>query len=295
MKLRLKHLNNSKSKQDDFIKQRKGNIGGSAIAAALRMHPYYLIQDLYLDLLNPSRLDEKTSNWRMQKGSALESTVLNKYIEEFPDAQVFTCDHQVTHPVYPKFTANFDGFSYRDGEKRVIEIKYISYDRPWNKEPGQFATRSDIPDYIWCQCQHYLDCTGLNFCDLYVMFDDGFNAEAVLYQIKRDDSFICRLRIAGLKMLKMVAEKTPPEPMTEDEVKALFPKPREKSISNSCESTLTLVHEFKKQREKFEAFKKQVRDRLASEIQDSELLQFGDTVLATRKLNKNGTAVLRIK
>ena len=294
-KIKLKPFNKSDHDQKEFIQKRKGKIGGSAIAACMRLHKYYLIQDLFLDLQDPTRLDQKSSpNWRMQKGSALERLIVQKYTEQYSDATVFFCEEQIQHPIYDYFVANVDGFSLRDGQKRVLEIKYITYKNAWNLEPAEYAVMADMPAYIWCQCQHYLDCTGLDLVDLFVLFDDGFNDQSVLYQIKRDPAWICRQRIAGMKMHKMVCDNTPPQPMTEDEVKALYPVPRE--TTKTCdEDTLNLFEHYKNETTKFETLKKRVRDSIAKQIQDAQKLLYNDQVIATRKINKNGTAILRLK
>ena len=82
--------------------------------------------------------------------------------------------------------------------------------------------------------------------------------------------------------------------MTEDEVKALYPVPRE--TTKTCdEDTLNLFEHYKNETTKFETLKKRVRDSIAKQIQDAQKLLYNDQVIATRKINKNGTAILRLK
>jgi len=178
--------------ENEWLKLRQSGIGGSDCGAIMGMNKYATPLSCYLSKTVAISDENKTTNESIQWGKMAESAIrdglakdLKLLIEEVPG--------MFTSVKYPFMNANLDGLvDAKEGTEingvfvsglGGLEIKTAT-DR--NTE----FTNDEIPDSYYCQVQHYMSVTGLNWFMLAVLIG---KVSGKIYVVPRNDNFIERI------------------------------------------------------------------------------------------------------
>ena len=200
---------------------RRKFIGGSDIAAILGISPWATPLDVYLEKTGEC---EREINFEQQKrldrGKRMEPYVID-ILEEETGICVTRRNQRYSLPEYPYMSCEIDAES-RCGLN--IEIKTTS---EFNKKSWGEEGTDDIPVFYTAQAMWGLMITGKQECVVAVLIgSDNFKT----YYIKRDEEVIKHLFEKAKAFWEMVEAKTPPPPVNEKDIAALFPKDDGKHI-----------------------------------------------------------------
>ena len=143
---------------EEWLALRKTGIGGSDAGAILGLNKYSTAFSVYLDKLG--LISEKEDSEAMRQGRDLEEYVAQRFAEK-EGKVVRRFNYLIRSKQYPFAIADIDRIIV--GENAILECKTTSVRNPTNFEGG------DIPEYWYCQVQHYLAVTGCDVCYLAVI------------------------------------------------------------------------------------------------------------------------------
>ena len=270
-------------KREEFLKERMTGIGGSDAAAICRKNKWSNPVKVYQEKIGEG--DPVQDNIRMQIGRALEGGMLELY-EELTGIKLSPNPGLIRHPKYDFLLAHVDGIV---NDSHIVEIKVVS--SPNHSEWGEpvddgYDPKESIPISYYYQIMHYLMVSGLDEGHM-CAYLGGFNPVRI-YKFKRDHGFIARMRAAEINFWNQnVLKKQPPKPMTQEEVKLLFPKPVVDEMKEATVEDEVCVDEIKKINEKMNLLKKKKQealDSLTSRIGSTVGLKITDDAGHTRKL-----------
>lgn len=177
-----------KNNQAEWLELRKTGIGGSDAGAILGFNKYASPCSVYLAKkgFESSFKGNAATEW----GHILEEPLRNQLRDMFPWFKIETVSGMFTSKEYPFMNANLDGLIYTDRETTIkgetisglggLEIKTSS--------TGEGFESDEIPDSYYCQVQHYMAVTGLDWFILTVFFFNSKNGD--VYVIRRNQDFI---------------------------------------------------------------------------------------------------------
>ena len=146
----------------------------------------------------------------MRCGTALEELVLELFTEQ--TGLAVTREQEVIFDkTHPWRWATVDGVT---PEGELVEGKTTSIASDWGDGD------EDIPIAYMMQVQHQLAVTGLLVCWVPVLIG---NRDFRVYRIERDDELIEMLTEQEADFWQGVVEGNPPDPITADDVKKLYP------------------------------------------------------------------------
>ena len=283
--------------REEFLKERMTGIGGSDAASICRMNKWSNPVKVYLDKIGEG--DHLEDNIRMKIGRALEDGMLNLY-EEITGLQLSYNPGLIRHPKYDFLFAHVDGIV---NDSHIVEIKVIS--SPNHSEWAEpvddgYDPKESIPVSYYYQIMHYLMVTGLDEGHMFAYLG-GFNPVR-LYKFKRNPAFIARMRAAEINFWKQnVLKKKAPKPMTQEEVKLLFPKPETDDMKEATVEDEVCVDEIKTINKELNDLKKKKQDAidyLAAHIGSGIGIKITDEEgkirkLATLNVTKSGNRTFR--
>lgn len=199
------------TERTEWLNQRSNSIGGSEIAKIAGYSKYGSRLTVFNDKLG---LSEKfKGNIHTQFGNRMEPLIREWVQEDFEKAtgvalKTFEYPFMMVSKVYEYFSANIDGLAklsnnYRYYEnKDTGEFKEIPKDELIGieiKTAGEFMKSmwlgEEIPDEYYCQCQWYMNVTGLNhFLIVYLL-----GKEVKWKVVPRNELDIQNLRECGFK------------------------------------------------------------------------------------------------
>lgn len=257
--------------RSDWLAKRRKGIGGSDAAAIAGLSPWKTPLEVYLDKIGEG-VDEETPD--MRRGTLFEPVVRQMYC----DATGRTVEKPggiLVHPKIRWMLANLDGIASGD---RLAEFKTARTRQGWG-DPGS----SDVPMWYMLQVQHYLAVTGFAWADLAVLFGDF---ELAIYPIESDTDLQELLIEREAEFWAMVQSRTPPEPVTANDVKRRWPMAR---VPVTNEATPEVLHvaavlkAVKARIKELEGVQDQAETVLKRAIADTEGLAVQGEVLATWK------------
>ena len=133
----------------EWLKYRKGGIGGSDAGAICGLNPYRTAIQVYND--KRTNEIEEFDNESMREGRDLEEYVARRFVEA-TGKKVVTSDYSFQSEAHPFMLANVDRLLV--GEEVGLECKTASALTRCDFENG------DIPPSYYCQCMHYMAVTG---------------------------------------------------------------------------------------------------------------------------------------
>lgn len=200
--------------RDEWLKARRGGIGGSDCAAIMGANAYVSPLSVYAD--KTGEAPEKETNEAMRQGNDFEAYVAERFTEE-TGIKLRRVNRILQHPDYPWMLANID----RDvvGGEGGFEAKTT------NMLNGHDFEGGEVPlNYMW-QCQHYMAVTGAPYWYLAILvLGKSFH----VFRVDRDETLIVQLIEAEREFWnEHVLKGIPPLPTgtdaDEDALDALYP------------------------------------------------------------------------
>lgn len=287
-------------KREDFLAGRKAGLGGSDIGAILGLSKFKSAVDVWLDKTGRSQYSESTIPQRL--GIFAEEFVAQEYTIK-TGRKVVRHNAQLVHPDYPFLIGNVDRLVVPHGEKIAAFKGQIRTDRGMEaKAVSAFAggewgedDTDDVPPYYLTQCAWYRILTGCQFWDLAALIG---NFRVEVYSLERDRELEELLVARAVEFWQNhVLTDIPPDPQSESDVKALYPRHQDGKRIKADQQVLELLDALKQERD----FKKESEERettiltdLKKRMQDAEALiieGMDGKPLATWKTNKDSRKI----
>lgn len=277
---------------------RRSGIGGSDIAAVFGLSPWKTRYALYLEKtavpeeeIPPRPTGEHaTLYWALQQ----KNLIAKAYLEE-TGCKLTKSTKTVRDRNRHFFHGHPDFFlSVPEGETVEKALECVSCSFPneqWGKE-GSAA----VPPYYALKVQWYMGlCPNLKSVDVAVLFS---GREFRIYTIRRDDVLIAHLRqYAELFWRDHVEKRLPPAPLTEEEVREIYPQPVRKTVQATrvVERMIRHYRQICDVQSQAERIRKLLRDTILRETGDSAVLTDSKGIpLATFRPNASGSRVFRL-
>lgn len=269
----------------DWLKARQSGIGGSDVAAILGLNKYRTPLDVYLDKVADEPI-EIPDNARMKAGRIMEDTICAWWSEE--NGFKIQADNKIRrHSEYPFLLANLDRVIVANGHGRgtgVLEAKQTNqfYYKTWEDA---------LPLQYYFQIQHYLNITGFDWAAAAVLVD-GYDLKSI--DIEPDRKVIDAITEKLVFFWENhVLKRIPPEPSTDDEIKAAWPEADKGSILEVDADTVDLVVDAKRHattRKDADKSEKEIKTKLRLKFGDHDIMTFGGQPIATYKNAKSKVA-----
>jgi len=198
----------------EWLKERQKGIGGSDVAAILGLNPFQSALDIYEQKIaeNPIQIEE---NLKMKAGKRMENIIAKWYAEE-NNRKIQRRNDIIWHKEIPYLFVSLDRMIVMDKELTpgVLECKNTTSEYYKNWDP--------MPDYIMTQVQHELDVTGWSWAIVAALVD-GWDFKEI--PVAPDLKFIQK-KNEKLESFwyDNVLKRIPPEPMSESDIKKLYPE-----------------------------------------------------------------------
>lgn len=200
--------------REEWLKARRGGIGGSDCAAIMGANTYVSPLSVYADKIGGA--PEKETSEAMRQGNDFEAYVAERFTEE-TGIKLRKLNRILQHPEYPWMLANID----RDvmGGEGGFEAKTTNMLNKHDFDGGEVPI-----NYMW-QCQHYMAVTGAPHWYLAILvLGKSFH----VFKIERDETLIAQLIEAENEFWnEHILKGIPPLPTgtdaDEDALNALYP------------------------------------------------------------------------
>ena len=269
----------------DFTQDRTKYIGGSDIGAILGLSKFRTPLEVWME--KTGKEVRQLDSLPLRFGSFAEEFVASEYaratgFELLHDESIYI------HPTHPMMSAHVDRFVLGNGlskpTTRLLECKTANpFARGEWGEPGT----DQVPMSYLCQCIWYMAITGIEQCDLAVLFG---NSDFRIYEIERD------LELEGLVIEKAlqfwnehVLKDTPPPAQTEGDYQALFKKSDPSKTIEANPKTVELIRQLQslsKQSGDVDEQITELKQHIMSEMKEAEVLRYQGNVIATWKAPK---------
>jgi len=269
----------------DFTQDRTKYIGGSDIGAILGLSKFRTPLEVWME--KTGKESRQLDSLPLRFGSFAEEFVASEYaratgFELLHDESIYI------HPTHPMMSAHVDRFILGDGlnkpATRLLECKTANpFARGEWGEPGT----DQVPMSYLCQCIWYMAITGIEQCDLAVLFG---NSDFRIYEISRD------LELEALVIKKAlhfwneyVLKDIPPPAQTEGDYQALFKRSDPSKTIEANQKTVELIREMQslsKQSGDAEEQITQIKQHIMNEMKEAEVLSYQGNVIATWKAPK---------
>ena len=275
--------------RDEWLRVRRMGIGGSDVGAIMRQSPWATPLDVYLDKIGEAEPLEESD--RMKAGRYLEPAIAEMFKDGHPELKVVADTKMRVHPKYDFMLANTDRLiKDEDGDLGVLEIKTASswYSKTWED--------SSVPVQYYMQLQWYLAIMDADF-GYFAILVDGYDYKE--YRYDRDDALIAKMIDAAKHFwTNNVKKRQPPEPMSDADLKLLWPEEEKGSELTADMLDLMHVQDYLKAKEaesKAKANKEKLAHKIKARMKDNEFLVDNGFVIASLRKNKKGTRVLSVK
>lgn len=271
---------------EDWKDARRKGLGGSDVAAILRLSKYKTPLDIYLEKIDEA--PQYPDNPRMKAGRIMENVIAKYWADEY--GYKIQRDNKIRiHATHPELIANIDRLIVGAGQQRpgVLEVK--------NTSSFAFKQWEDdgLPLDYYCQVQHYYSVTGYDWGFVGFLVD-GWDLKSI--PVPRDEEFIDNMVFQLLEFWhNHVAVKVPPEPTTVKDVTTLWPSISNNELALDIAGNETILKQHSrlvdvKENIKFlEAEKESLETEIKILMKNSTILKTGEKVLATWKQTKDKT------
>jgi putative phage-type endonuclease len=273
----------------DFTQDRTKYIGGSDIGAILGLSKFRTPLEVWME--KTGKETKQSDSLPHRFGSFAEEFVASEYaratgFELLHDESIYI------HPTYPFMSAHIDRFVLGDAIRngmdntatRLLECKTANpFSRGEWGEPGT----DQVPMSYLCQCIWYMAITGIEQCDLAVLFG---NSDFRIYEIARD------LELEALVIEKAlhfwneyVLKDVPPPAQTEGDYQALFKKSDPSKTIEANPKTVELIRQLQSlscQSGDVDEQITQIKQHIMNEMKEAEVLSYQGNVIATWKAPK---------
>lgn len=215
---------------ENQLAEREGRIFSTDAAAALGVSKYRTPYQLWAEKIGLTQRDTEEKPWQMI-GAAVEPAIASLYQQQ-TGVEVVPFKETLIHPRHPWMGSHFD---FRAAD-RLVEIKFFDPRRRAEfGEPGSAA----IPNDVLVQTIHEMVVAGIPHCDVAVLFG---NQAFEVFTVKLDPADADELIEREYRFMGFVIEREPPPPMTDDDLKLMFPRSTESKVTAS-EEMLQAVRE----------------------------------------------------
>jgi len=269
----------------DFTQDRTKYIGGSDIGAILGLSKFRTPLEVWME--KTGKEVRQLDSLPLRFGSFAEEFVASEYaratgFELLHDESIYI------HPTHPMMSAHVDRFVLGNGlnkpPTRLLECKTANpFARGEWGEPGT----DQVPMSYLCQCIWYMAITGIEQCDLAVLFG---NSDFRIYEIARDlelEALVIKkaLHFWNEYVLKDIA----PPAQTEGDYQVLFKKSDPTKTIEANPKTVELIRQLQllnTQSGDVDEQITQIKQHIMNEMKEAEVLSFQGNVIATWKAPK---------
>ena len=269
----------------DFSVDRTKYIGGSDIGAILGLSKFRTPIEVWME--KTGKETKQLDSLPLRFGSFAEEFVASEYsratsFELLHDESIYI------NPTHPMMSAHVDRFVLGDGlnkpATRLLECKTANpFARGEWGEPGT----DQVPMSYLCQCIWYMAITGIEQCDLAVLFG---NSDFRIYEIARDQELEALVIEKALHFWnEYVLKDIPPPAQTEGDYQALFKKSDPSKTIEANQKTVELMRQLQslsKQSGDVDEQITQIKQHIMSEMKEAEVLSYQGNVIATWKAPK---------
>ena len=269
----------------DFTQDRTKYIGGSDIGAILGLSKFRSALAVWME--KTGKEVKALDSLPLRFGSFAEEFVASEYtrhtgVDLIHDESIYL------HSQHSFMSAHIDRFVHGDGlsnaATRLLECKTANpFARGEWGEPGT----DQVPMSYLCQCIWYMAITGIEQCDLAVLFG---NSDFRIYEITRDLELEALIIERALHFWnEYVLKDTPPPARTEDDYQALFKKSDPSKTIEANSKTVELTRQLQSlntQSGDVEEQITQIKQHIMNEMKEAEALSYQGNVIATWKAPK---------
>ena len=269
----------------DFSVDRTKYIGGSDIGAILGLSKFRTPLEVWMQ--KTGKEVRQLDSLPLRFGSFAEEFVASEYaratgFELLHDESIYI------HPTHSFMSAHIDRFILGDGvgspPNRILECKTANpFARGEWGEPGT----DQVPMSYLCQCIWYMAVTGIEQCDLAVLFG---NSDYRIYEVARD------LELEALVIEKAlhfwneyVLKDIAPPAQTEGDCQALFKKSDPSKTIEANPKTVELIRQLQslsKRSGDVDSEITQIKQHIMNEMKEAEVLSYQGNVIVTWKAPK---------
>lgn len=197
-----------------WLAERRKGIGSSDAPAVCNKSPWASPLAVYLD--KTGQLPDTRENAAMHWGTLLEPLIMQEYEDE--TGRKLEKVPLLRHPKRPWMVASLDRRVV--GGERIVEGKTVG---AFSTQGWGPAETDEVPDHVALQCQHQMEVSGINFCDVAALIG---GQQFRIYHLERSDKVISVMLEIEEEFWDRIQSKRPPEPnwfhpSTPDLVKAL--------------------------------------------------------------------------
>jgi len=273
----------------DFTQDRTKYIGGSDIGAILGLSKFRTPLEVWME--KTGKETKQSDSLPLRFGSFAEEFVASEYaratgFELLHDESIYI------HPAHPFMSAHIDRFVLGDAignrlgstATRLLECKTANpFARGEWGEPGT----DQVPMSYLCQCIWYMAITGIEQCDLAVLFG---NSDFRIYKITRDMELEALVIEKALHFWnEYVLKDVPPPAQTEGDYQALFKKSDPSKTIEANPKTVELIRQLQSLSTKSGDVDEQItqiKQHIMNEMKEAEVLSYQGNVIATWKAPK---------
>ena len=273
----------------DFTQDRTKYIGGSDIGAILGLSKFRTPLEVWME--KTGKETKQSDSLPLRFGSFAEEFVASEYaratgFELLHDESIYI------HPAHPFMSAHIDRFVLSDAigdgmgntTSRLLECKTANpFSRGDWGEPGT----DQVPMSYLCQCIWYMAITGIEQCDLAVLFG---NSDFRIYEIARDMELEALVIEKALHFWnEYVLKDIPPPAQTEGDYQALFKKSDPSKTIEANPKTVELIRQLQSlntQSGNVDEQITQIKQHIMNEMKEAEVLSYQGNVIATWKAPK---------
>jgi putative phage-type endonuclease len=236
-------------------------LGSSDAAPAIGVSPWKSALDVYFEKLGePTNLD----NLPIRYGTFNQPFVAKEW-ELQTGNTVHSCEKHFVHPDHPFIQCHVDYLSDLEDQQAIIEVKTSG--RYWD----------DLPLYYQAQVQQQLACSGLQLAYVPVLFA---GRDFKVFEVQANQEVQERMMEKMCVLWVHIQERTPPHPVTPDDVKKLWPYDKGETVEATQE-----VHQYLAELVKTKQEVKKLQDRQAV-LEGSVKVVMKDAAVL---VNENGT------
>ena len=269
----------------NYLKNRQLSIGGSDIGAILGLSKFRSALAVWME--KTGKEVKALDSLPLRFGSFAEEFVASEYTRH-TGVDLIHEESIYLHSQYSFMSAHIDRFVHGDGlsnaATRLLECKTANpFARGEWGEPGT----DQVPMSYLCQCIWYMAITGIEQCDLAVLFG---NSDFRIYEITRDLELEALIIERALHFWnEYVLKDTPPPARTEDDYQALFKKSDPSKTIEANSKTVELIRQLQSlntQSGDVEEQITQIKQHIMNEMKEAEVLRYQGNVIATWKAPK---------
>jgi len=269
----------------DFTQDRTKYIGGSDIGAILGLSKFRTPLEVWME--KTGKEVRQLDSLPLRFGSFAEEFVASEYAR----ATSFELLHDESiyiHPTHCMMSAHVDRFVLGNGlnkpATRLLECKTANpFARGEWGEPGT----DQVPMSYLCQCIWYMAITGIEQCDLAVLFG---NSDFRIYEIVRDLELEALVIEKALQFWnEYILKDIAPPAQTEGDYQALFKKSDPTKTIEANPKTVELIRQLQTlsaQSGDVDEQITQIKQHIMNEMKEAEVLSYQGNVIATWKAPK---------